>query len=46
MEELDRVARRILEEDLLAADTDDDVVAEPGSVIPQAGDGCFRDPAS
>lgn len=41
-EELDRVARRILDEDLLAADPDDDLVAEVDAALTQAPDKPFQ----
>ena len=38
LEQLDRVARRVLDEDLLAADAGDDLVAKPRPAIPQLRD--------
>ena len=38
LEQLDWVAARILDQDLLAADAGDDVVAEAGAVLAQIGD--------
>jgi hypothetical protein len=39
LEQLDRVARRVLEQDLFAPDAGDDLVAEPGAVLTQPCDG-------
>src|SRR6266567_3097361 len=39
LEELDRVAGRVLDQDLLPADAGDDVVTEPDAVVAQPGHG-------
>src|SRR5579864_5719438 len=42
LEKLDRVARWIFHEDLLAADAGDDLVAEASSTLAQARDRCLE----